>query len=68
MRYSMPPGVVINRSARGPYVGLIGVEPRAMDYLATTKTGKFVLKLPGNPPDLNVVSRFLAKVALEDIR
>jgi hypothetical protein len=56
---------VIHRPKNGPYIGLIGVEPGAMDYLATTKTGKFVLKLPGNPPDLNVVSRFLAKVALE---
>ena len=63
----MLPGfeVIARRHQEGPYGLSVEVPPSALAYLSSQPFGRFVFATSGEPPKDRVVSRFLAKMALE---
>jgi hypothetical protein len=63
----MLPGfeVIARRPRKDPYGMTLEVPPDALAYFNTQVHGRIVFPAPGDPPDARIVSRFLAKMALE---
>lgn len=61
------PGHVVraHRHLEGPVVASLEVPPQAFAEIMRAKTGTLVFPMSGNPPEDAVISRFLAKVAVE---
>lgn len=57
--------VVAHRYSEGPFVGSLEVGPDALKQLLSSDQGRVLLPMGGEPPTDMIVSRFLAKAALE---
>jgi hypothetical protein len=59
--------VTMYRPKSGPYAGVIDVDPDGIKHLMSSSHGMLVIPTSGREPEHLVVSRFLAKVAVEAI-
>lgn len=59
--------VTARRHLDGPYVMSVDATPEAFAYLENSSGGSLVIPATAKPPDDRVVSRFLAKMALESM-
>jgi hypothetical protein len=57
--------VVAHRDAKAPYALSLDLLPDAFRHVASSPTGTLLLPLTADPPTDRVVSRFLAKMAVE---
>lgn len=55
----------IHRSVKNPHVLSLDISPEAIGYLKDRSSGTIILPHAADPPEERVVSRFLAKMALE---
>lgn len=57
--------VTAHRHVEGPYKLTLDVPPEAFTHILTNPSGTLLLPISGEPPEDRVVSRFLAKMAIE---
>ena len=57
--------VIAHREASTPYVLSLDAPPEAFSHIASNKGGTLILPITAKPPANRIVSRFLAKMAIE---
>jgi hypothetical protein len=65
----LSPGFPITayRYLQGPFVGMIDVPSEAVDHIFKNDGGTLLLPSGGQPPSNKIISRFLAKAAIESM-